>query len=92
MSTFFAVRYMGLEHPLNPEPTKKRYHELARKYHPDKGGSTDQFQKLEQAYTAVKNVREQPPVQMAMYQEPTGWYMEEKDETGELDDNYSWIH
>ena len=36
MSTFFAVRYMGLEHPLNPESTKKRYHELARQYHPDK--------------------------------------------------------
>lgn len=36
---------------------KKQYHTLSREYHPDKGGSKDQFQQLNEAYTTLTKLK-----------------------------------
>ena len=40
---------------LTSEALKRRYHTLAQKYHPDKGGTAEEFIRLRQAYTVLKD-------------------------------------
>lgn len=55
---FEALAIFGLEPPLNLEDIKKRYKELAKKYHPDlnKGceKSEEQLKKINMSYTVLK--------------------------------------
>lgn len=39
---------------------KKKYYHLAQKYHPDRGGSSEQFIKLREAYSYLKNAVQDP--------------------------------
>jgi len=49
--------YLGLSYPVELYELKNRYRELARIYHPDKGGRSEQMQRLNAAYrVAVKYV------------------------------------
>lgn len=49
---------------LTSQELKRRYHTLAQKYHPDKGGTAEEFIKLRQAYTALKEaLRWQTPLE-----------------------------
>jgi DnaJ domain len=41
------------EHP-DAKAVKKRYYELSRKHHPDKGGKTKIFQEINSAYAALE--------------------------------------
>jgi DnaJ-class molecular chaperone len=36
---------------------KKAYRKLASQHHPDKGGDTKEFQKIQEAYEAIKKQR-----------------------------------
>ena len=86
-----ALKIMQLPYTASRKDIKAKYHELARKRHPDKkGGSAAAFQQLTSAYEALQ---ENPgPVETAINCEPevTVYYYSEEEE--ELDDNYSWIH
>ena len=45
-----AFEYLGLVYPVELYELKSRYRELARLYHPDKGGSGEEMQQLNTAY------------------------------------------
>jgi len=47
MENYF--KFLGLSLSATPEEIHTRYKELAKKYHPDKGGKTKDFQKLTEA-------------------------------------------
>jgi hypothetical protein len=49
--------YRRLQVPINANTNTitKHYRRLALKYHPDKGGNTAKFQKLQEAYSTLKN-------------------------------------
>jgi DnaJ-class molecular chaperone len=49
-----------------PDEIKKAYRKLASKHHPDKGGDTAQFQKIEEAYRVLSD-----PDQRAAYDNPS---------------------
>ena len=57
-----ALRWFGLQHIKNVtlDDLKKRYHHLAQMYHPDKGGSSDDFIKLREAYTFLQDYLANP--------------------------------
>ena len=78
---------MGLPNTASSKDIKAKYHQLARKRHPDKkGGSTAAFQQLHSAYECLQ---EKPdPVEAAIYSEPevTVYYYAEEEE--ELDESY----
>jgi hypothetical protein len=42
-----AFKFMGLNHRATNQEINKRFRELCLKYHPDKGGSNDQFHQLQ---------------------------------------------
>jgi DnaJ-class molecular chaperone len=52
-------RILNLEKTSTPEQIKKQYKKLAGKYHPDKGGSENEFKRINEAYTILmdKNTR-----------------------------------
>jgi len=45
-----SFEYLGLSYPVELYELKSRYRELARIYHPDKGGSSEEMQQLNTAY------------------------------------------
>jgi len=48
-----CLDYLGLSYPVELHALKSRYRELARVYHPDKGGSGNEMQQLNAAYRVV---------------------------------------
>jgi DnaJ domain len=62
MNLEVALRWFGLQHIKNVtiDDLKKRYHHLAQMYHPDKGGSSDDFIKLREAYTFLQDYLANP--------------------------------
>lgn len=52
-----AFKLLGCSPRDNPKAIKKAYRKLAMKYHPDRGGDTDRFKKLQEAYSVVKLYR-----------------------------------
>ena len=52
-----AMRYMGFEKKPADEDLKKRYREMAKKFHPDRGGDEESFKKLTEAYRRLSEKR-----------------------------------
>tara|TARA_Y100000389_G_scaffold147201_1_gene146077 strand:- start:454 stop:1575 length:1122 start_codon:yes stop_codon:yes gene_type:complete len=48
-------KILGIPKQYNEQMLKKAYLKVAMKTHPDRGGSTDEFQKVSIAYTVLKN-------------------------------------
>jgi DnaJ-class molecular chaperone len=46
---------LGIERDASPNEVKKAYRKLCLAHHPDKGGDTEKFQKINQAYEAITN-------------------------------------
>ena len=46
---------LGINNNATPEEIKKAYRKLASIHHPDKGGSKEQFQKIEEAYRTLSD-------------------------------------
>jgi DnaJ-class molecular chaperone len=57
---------LGISKTATPDEIKKAYRKLASKHHPDKGGDTAQFQKIEEAYRVLSD-----PEQRAAYDNPS---------------------
>ena len=49
-----ALRTLGLRKGATPEEIKKAYKRLAREHHPDKGGDSDAFIKIHDAYESLQ--------------------------------------
>ena len=43
-------KILGVDRNATPDEIKKAYRKMAAKHHPDRGGSTEEFQKIEEAY------------------------------------------
>ena len=56
---------LGVAKNATPDDIKKSYRKLASKHHPDKGGDTATFQKLEEAYRILSD-----PQQRQQYDNP----------------------
>jgi DnaJ-class molecular chaperone len=56
---------LGVNKNATPDDIKKAYRKLASKHHPDKGGDTSMFQKIEEAYRVLSN-----PEQRQHYDNP----------------------
>ena len=56
---------LGVERSASTEEIKQAYRRLASKYHPDKGGNTEKFQAIEQAYRILSD-----PNTRAQYDNP----------------------
>lgn len=63
MSTHYET--LGLNKNASPDEIKKAYRKLASKHHPDKGGDTAMFQKVEEAYRILSD-----PQKRAEYDNP----------------------
>lgn len=46
---------LGVEKTATPDEIKKAYKRMAMKHHPDKGGDTNQFQKIKEAYDVLSD-------------------------------------
>ena len=46
-----AIKILQLDSDFKVNDLKTNYHKLAKQYHPDKGGTNEQFQKINDAYT-----------------------------------------
>lgn len=46
---------LGVEKTATPDEIKKAYKRMAMKHHPDKGGDTEQFQKIKEAYDVLSD-------------------------------------
>jgi len=53
-----AIKVLGLEKEENLDKRllKRRFNELAQKHHPDKGGDSEQFHKIQDAYESLKQL------------------------------------
>lgn len=56
---------LQLDHNASEDDIKKQYKKLALKYHPDKGGSLEQFQELNAAYEQL--TAEEPPYDLKSF-------------------------
>lgn len=57
-SVLWAKKVLGVGEKTNYREIKKAYLYLANKYHPDKGGSRDEFEKIKKAYEILKQLCE----------------------------------
>ena len=48
MNDYYQI--LGVERTASPDDIKRAYRRLAAKHHPDRGGSTEEFQRIEEAY------------------------------------------
>ena len=53
-----AYKVLGLTHPSTLAEAKSAYRKLAMKYHPDKGGTKEQFGQVKKAYEVVEQFLE----------------------------------
>lgn len=65
MTTHYET--LGVDKTATPDEIKKAYRKLASKHHPDKGGDTATFQKIEEAYRTLSD-----PDQRQQYDSPQG--------------------
>lgn len=63
MTDYYKI--LGVDKSASPDDIKSAYRRLASKMHPDKGGSTEDFQKLEEAYRILSD-----PEKRAEYDNP----------------------
>lgn len=63
MKDFYQV--LGVERTATADEIKRAYRRLASQHHPDKGGSTAEFQTIEEAYRTLSD-----PAQRAQYDRP----------------------
>jgi len=59
---------LGVAKNASPDEIKKAYRKLASKHHPDKGGDTTMFQKVEEAYRVLSD-----PEKRAQYDNPNSF-------------------
>lgn len=50
-----AIKVLNLKAPISPETTKAIYKKACMKYHPDKGGSLEMMQAINQAYKVLRD-------------------------------------
>eukprot|EP00759_Apiculatamorpha_spiralis_P010772 PhF_6_TR17619/c0_g1_i1/m.26766 len=55
LSQAYGIFGYSMNQPITTVELKKRYRELILKYHPDHGGSADDFRKLQKAYKALQS-------------------------------------
>lgn len=60
-------KILGVEKSATPEDIKKAYRKLASKHHPDRGGDTATFQKIQEAYSVLSD-----PNRKGQYDRPNG--------------------
>lgn len=53
MSDYYQV--LGVQKTASDDEIKKAYRKLAMRHHPDKGGSTEEFQKIQEAYDTLSD-------------------------------------
>ena len=46
---------LGISKTATQQEIKQAYRKLAAKHHPDRGGSTEEFQKIEEAYRTLSD-------------------------------------
>jgi curved DNA-binding protein len=52
---------LGVARGTSPDEIKQAYRKLAMKHHPDRGGNTEEFQKIQQAYDDITSGRADQP-------------------------------
>ncbi|WP_020211120.1 J domain-containing protein [Gilvimarinus chinensis] len=50
-----AAKILGITGEINPDTVKQAYRRASSKYHPDKGGSVEMMQAVNQAYDTLKD-------------------------------------
>lgn len=82
---------LGVSESATPEEIKKAYRKLASQHHPDKGGDTAMFQKVEEAYRVLSD-----PQQRQQYdferQNPGGFKFNFSNENQNIDINDIFSH
>lgn len=53
MKDYYSV--LDVSHSASDEEIKSSYRKLAKKYHPDRGGDTEKFQEIQEAYSILGN-------------------------------------
>jgi len=54
-----ALEILGLPSLVTHEDIKRQYRHLAKKYHPDQGGSTEEMERINHAYRLLNSYIEQ---------------------------------
>lgn len=67
MTDYYAT--LGVDRNATPDDIKKAYRKLASKHHPDKGGTTEQFQAIQVAYDTLSD-----PDKKAEYDNPNPFH------------------
>jgi curved DNA-binding protein len=72
MSDYYSI--LGVQRDASADEIKKAYRRMASQHHPDKGGDTQAFQKIEEAYRILSddNARAQYDNPQPQYQNPFG--------------------
>lgn len=58
-----AYQLLGVDSNCSDDKLKKKYRELAKSKHPDKGGDPEEFKKINEAHQFILNYRSNPPVE-----------------------------